>query len=98
LCIYAFFFGEILQAKWSIGAADASFGNFTLILFSGLMLHQFLSECLGRAPGLILNNPNYVKKIIFPLEILALVVVKVTGVQLIISVIILLVAVVVMTG
>lgn len=98
LCLYAFFFGEILQARWSIGVADATFGNFTLILFSGLMLHQFLSESLGRAPELILSNANYVKKIIFPLEILALVVVKVNAVQLLVSVAILMIAVVVMTG
>jgi lipopolysaccharide transport system permease protein len=98
LCIYAFFFGEILQAKWSIGASGSGFANFTLILFSGLMLHQFLSECLSRAPDLVLSNPNYVKKIIFPLEILALVTVKVTSLQLLISVLVLLGAFVVMTG
>jgi lipopolysaccharide transport system permease protein len=28
------------------------------------------AECINRAPGLILSNPNYVKKVVFPLEIL----------------------------
>ena len=28
------------------------------------------AECLNRAPTLILSNANYVKKVIFPLEIL----------------------------
>lgn len=44
-----------------------------MILFSGLMVFNIFSECIGRAPLLVVNNVNYVKKIIFPLEVLPLV-------------------------
>lgn len=43
---------------------------FALVLFSGMIVHSFFAECLNRAPGLIVSHANYVKKIVFPLEIL----------------------------
>lgn len=73
LGMYAYFFGEILQAKWSIGGGEDSLTSFAMLIFSGLIIHQFFSECLIKAPDLVLSNPNYVKKVIFPLEILAVV-------------------------
>jgi lipopolysaccharide transport system permease protein len=40
-------------------------------MFLGLIIHGLLSECVGRAPGLVVGNVNYVKKVVFPLEALA---------------------------
>lgn len=68
LAVYTFVFGSVFKAKW--GVAQASTSGFALVLFSGMIVHGLLAECLTRAPALILDNVNYVKKIVFPLEIL----------------------------
>ena len=68
LAVYSFAFGEILRAKWPVVGSGTS--RFALILFIGLIVHGFFAECLIRSPTLVLGNPNYVKRIIFPLEIL----------------------------
>lgn len=47
--------------------------SFAILLFVGLIIYNLFSECLSRAPGLILTNVNFVKKVVFPLEILPLV-------------------------
>jgi lipopolysaccharide transport system permease protein len=68
LVIYTFVFSVIFKARWS-GGSDSKI-EFALLLFSGLIVFNVFAECLNRAPGLILANQNYVKKVIFPLEIL----------------------------
>jgi lipopolysaccharide transport system permease protein len=45
-----------------------------MVLFAGLMMFNFFAECINRSPSLILSNVNYVKKVVFPLEILPMVV------------------------
>lgn len=97
LGIYAFFFGEILQAKWSIGASTQGLTDFALIIFSGLILHQLFADGISRAPDLIVSNPNYVRKIVFPLEILPVVALASAMLQMLISAIIL-IAVFAFTG
>ena len=69
LAVYTFVFSYVFKARWP-GAVEGSRAEFAVILFAGIMLHGFLTECLNRAPMLILANANYVKKVIFPLEIL----------------------------
>ena len=44
--------------------------DFALTLFSGLIAFNVFSECATRAPTLIVSQPSYVKKVVFPLEIL----------------------------
>jgi lipopolysaccharide transport system permease protein len=68
LSIYAFVFGSILQAKWP-NSSNSEF-EFAIILYCGLIIFTLFSDFLNRAPGLILVNVNYVKKVIFPIEIL----------------------------
>ena len=68
LTVYTFVFSFIFKARW--GTSSDSKTEFALILFSGLMVFSLFSECVNRAPSLITGNPNYVKKVIFPLEIL----------------------------
>jgi len=72
LTIYTFVFSVVFKARWGAGG-DGSRAEFALILFSGLIMHTLLSECVLRAPTLVLGNANYVKKVVFPLEILCLV-------------------------
>jgi lipopolysaccharide transport system permease protein len=68
LAIYTFVFSVAFKAKW--GAGDESKVAFAIVLFSGMIVHGFFAECLNRAPSLITSNPNYVKKVVFPLEVL----------------------------
>jgi len=72
LTIYTFVFGVAFKARWGT-AGDDSRSNFAIVLFSGLIVHGLFAECLIRSPTLITSNPNYVKKVVFPLEILPLV-------------------------
>ncbi|WP_350112340.1 ABC transporter permease [Nitrosomonas sp.] len=74
LSIYTFVFSVVFKVRLDPqnGDHDDKFA-FALLLFIGLILFNLFSECLSRAPGLILSNVNYVKKVIFPLEILPLV-------------------------
>ncbi|WP_248744767.1 ABC transporter permease [Pseudomonas sp. MWU12-2037] len=71
LLIYTFFFSVVFKTRWSGGSDSKS--EFALVLFAGLLIFNLFSECVNRAPGLILSNSNYVKKIVFPLEILPIV-------------------------
>ncbi|HCK76149.1 MAG TPA: sugar ABC transporter permease [Gammaproteobacteria bacterium] len=68
LAVYTFVFGSILQVRW----VTQSGGNaeFAAILFSGMLIHGILAECLTQASTLIVTNPQYVKKVVFPLEAL----------------------------
>jgi len=70
LAIYTFVFSVAFRARWNVAGEDNV--NFAIILFSGLIVHALFAECLVRAPSLILSNANYVKKVVFPLEILPL--------------------------
>ena len=69
LLVFTFFFGVIFKMRWT-GWGNGSLGDLALILFVGMALYNFLAECLGRAPSLILAHQNYVKNVIFPLEML----------------------------
>ena len=69
LVIYTFVFSVVFKARWGLGTEESK-TDFAIILFVGIIVHGLLAECINRAPGLILSNVNYVKKIVFPLEIL----------------------------
>lgn len=83
LTVYTFVFSEVFKARWSTGSETKS--EFALVLFAGLIVFNLFAECISRAPGLILANPNYVKKVIFPLEILPFVGVLSAGYHMLIS-------------
>ncbi len=68
LAIYSFVFTVVFEVKWQ-GSGDK--GEYAVVLFSGLALHAFFAECLARSPSAITSNPNFVKKVVFPLEVLA---------------------------
>ena len=68
LTIYTFVFSVIFKAHWN-GESDSR-TEYALILFAGLLVFNLFSECITKAPSLILSNVNYVKKVVFPLEIL----------------------------
>jgi lipopolysaccharide transport system permease protein len=68
LVIYTFVFGTIFNSRFGYSTKEGVF-DFGLGLFCGLNLFNFLSEVVTRSPNLILQYPNYVKKVVFPLEI-----------------------------
>jgi lipopolysaccharide transport system permease protein len=72
LVTYTFVFSVVFQARWGLGLNESK-TDFAIILFVGMIVHGLFSECVNRAPGLILANVNYVKKVVFPLEGLSLV-------------------------
>lgn len=72
LAIYTFVFTEIFRMRWGEAAGSR---DFALMLFAGMLVFAFVSEVVSRAPSMVVGNPNLVKKIVFPLEIQAWVVV-----------------------
>jgi lipopolysaccharide transport system permease protein len=68
LSLYTVVFGIFLHARW---ANTANSLQFSVVLFAGLIVFNFFSECLNRAPMLICGHVNYVKKVAFPLELLS---------------------------
>ena len=68
LAVYTFVFSIVFNARW--GSGSDSKLEFALVLFSGLVVFNLFSECVSRAPSLVLSNVSYVKRIVFPLEIL----------------------------
>jgi lipopolysaccharide transport system permease protein len=70
LVVYTFVFSEIFNARWGGAGANESKTQFAVILFVGMIVLGFFSEVLNRSAGLILGNVNYVKKVVFPIEIL----------------------------
>lgn len=69
LVVYTFVFGLVFKVRWGVDA-QAGHGNFSIVLFAGMLVHGLFAECINRAPGLVLANSSYVKKVVFPLEIL----------------------------
>ena len=69
LVVYTFVFSVVFNARWGVGNEESK-ANFAIILFVGMIVHGLFAECVNRSPGLILSNVNYVKKVVFPLEIL----------------------------
>ncbi len=75
LAVYTFVFGMVFQAKAPrMGIEEATTGmkmsNFALELFAGLIIFNLFSDCVGKAPSVLRSNVTFVKKIVFPLEIL----------------------------
>jgi lipopolysaccharide transport system permease protein len=70
--MFAFVFGVIFKSRW--GGTGTSTESFIIIVLIGMTVHGILAEALGRAPTAILGQPTYVKKVVFPLEIIPIVV------------------------
>lgn len=68
LCIYAIAFGTVMGGRWpEVRASDTPF---SIVLFAGMIPYFVLSECMVRSPELVVANPAYVKRVVFPLEVL----------------------------
>ncbi|OAB37727.1 sugar ABC transporter permease [Paenibacillus macquariensis subsp. defensor] len=88
LAIYTFFFGFVFNNRWGASASDNKF-EFALVLFCGLIVFNFVSEVLTKSPNLMISNTNLVKKVVFPLEVLSVVLMRSAFVHTLISIAIL---------
>jgi lipopolysaccharide transport system permease protein len=72
LLVYTFVFSIVFKARWGDGASDSK-TEFAILVFIGMIVQGLFAEAINRAPTLIINNINYVKKVLFPLEILPMI-------------------------
>lgn len=66
--MYYFVFAVVFNNRW--GRPDEPRGEFVLALFAGFLVYNLFADIVSRSPTLVTGNPNYVKKLVFPLEIL----------------------------
>ena len=69
LAIYVLVFGYIFGGSFGVLPNETRM-DYGLGMFFGLTLFHFVAEVLGLSPGIIVGNPNFVKKVVFPLAIL----------------------------
>ena len=69
LIIYTFVFSVVFKARWGEDSTDSK-TQFALLVFVGMIVLGLFTEAINRSPSLIIGNANYVKKVVFPLEIL----------------------------
>ena len=69
LAVYTFVFSVVFKARWGLGENESR-TDFAIMLFAGMIVFGLFSEILNRSPLLVTANANYVKKVVFPLEIL----------------------------
>ncbi|MGG3309168.1 ABC transporter permease [Paenibacillus lautus] len=94
LAIYTYFFGFVFNNRWGESASDNKF-EFALILFCGLIVFNFFSEVVTKSPTLMINNTNLVKRVVFPLEVLSIVLMRSAFVHTLISVLILVIGLII---
>ncbi len=98
LAVYTFVFSVVFKAKWSAAAVPSGKFDFALFVFVGVLLHAILSEAVTRSSTVIVGNASYVKRVIFPLEILPVTVVGAAAFHAAIAIGILLTSVVLLGG
>lgn len=70
--VFTFVFSTVFQTRWG-GNAQAGPFDFAILLLVGMAVHGIFAEAVGRAPGLVLTQANYVTKVVFPIEVLPVV-------------------------
>lgn len=90
LAIYTFVFSVVFAMRWDGPIQDRA--GFALVIYTGMIVHTFFAECLTRAPTLIVDNRNLVKRVVFPLHMLPWSVLLVAGFQYLVGVLLIAVA------
>lgn len=90
VALYTFVFGVVMQSAWATPTASPL--EVPLIYFCGLTVSGFLLEVINRSPNYIRGHASYVKKVIFPLDLLVWVLVGTATVKLLIGLALLAVA------
>lgn len=97
LAMYTIVFSVVFKARWGTDEPGSK-AEFAVLLFAGMIVHSLFAETLSRAPSLILSNAGYVKKIVFPLEILPVVAMGTSVFHALVSVLVLIAALVLVNG
>lgn len=71
LAVYTYVFSEVFNSK--VVGGPGSWADFALVLFAALVVFNMFASCVTRAPAMIMSNANFVKKVVFPLEVLPVV-------------------------
>ena len=71
LGLYLFIFGFIFKSRFGV-IPNETFFDFALAMFLGLSIFNLISETISSSPNIIISQPNYVKKVVFPLYILSI--------------------------
>lgn len=74
LLVYTFIFSTVFQTRWPGTIGDGNKLQFAILLFSGLSLYGFMSEVLLQSSNIIINHTSYVKKVVFPVIVLPIMV------------------------
>ena len=96
LLVYTFVFSVVFRSRW--GGAGEGTAAFAVMLFVGLIVANLFGEIINRAPSLIVGNVNFVKKVVFPLEVLPLVSTATALFHCFISLVVLLAALILLQG
>lgn len=73
LAVYTFVFSVIFKTRWGVVSQDEGRLAFALALFAGILTFSLIGDVVSAAPSIILGHANFVKRVVFPLEILPLV-------------------------
>lgn len=68
LIAYTIVFGYVFKSRWP--GLEENPIQLAIVIYSGLVPFNFFSEIVNRSSTIIINNTNYVKRVVFPLEIL----------------------------
>ncbi len=92
LTVYTLVFQHVMQVRWPGAASSAAPTGlaFALQVYAGLAAYNLLAECVSRAPTVVVEQPHLVKKVVFPLPVLAWVQALTAGVGLAVSALLLL--------
>jgi len=96
LAIYTFVFSVVFRIRWDGPATDR--GSFALVVYTGMIVHGFFAECMTRAPTLIVDNRNLVKKVVFPLQLLPWSVLVVAAFHFLVGLLLIVAATLIKTG
>lgn len=71
LATYTLVFGVIFKSRWN---GNGTILDYVLTLFAGLTIYVCFSDTINRATTVIRSQPNFIKKVVFPVDILPIVV------------------------
>lgn len=97
LLVYTFVFTTVFHARWPQSGSSGK-ANFAIVLFIGMIVFTIFGDNVNRAPTLILTNPSYVKRVVFPLETLPVVAMGATVFNAFVSLIVWLLAYLLLVG
>lgn len=69
LSVYSVVFGQVFRSRWGQTTGGKT-EEFAIVLFVGLIVHGLFTEVATNAPRLMIGHANFVKRVVFPLELL----------------------------